>query len=198
MQDLSIHDHMNQPQTGYAQEALETAFLQLLQNKPVARISVTELCRRAGVNRSTFYAHYLDIYDLQDKVCKRFIDEIFLGTVQNIGTPRQTDPFEITQAYTMRALQITLEHRDLCRLLIRPGSSLSSQLLDEVLRWCCGRYNQYAENGNALYLEEYTMAIGGSISLWIKWIQSDCNTDPEHLAIAMTRFIRNTIDPIWQ
>lgn len=46
-------------------EAIEKAFLELLREKPAGRITVTELCQIAGINRATFYKHYLDVPDLQ-------------------------------------------------------------------------------------------------------------------------------------
>lgn len=44
------------------------AFIELRAKKPLERISVKELCELANINKSTFYAHYLDIYDLSDKI----------------------------------------------------------------------------------------------------------------------------------
>ena len=44
-----------------SKEALKTALLTLRSSKELKDISVTELCRKAGLNRSTFYANYTDI-----------------------------------------------------------------------------------------------------------------------------------------
>ena len=49
-------------------EKIEKAFIQLLQDREVKDISVTDLCKLTGLNRSTFYANFLDVYDLADKV----------------------------------------------------------------------------------------------------------------------------------
>ena len=54
-----------------SREKLEGAFMEVLESKDLNQISVSELCKRAGLNRSTFYANYLDIYDLADKVKER-------------------------------------------------------------------------------------------------------------------------------
>lgn len=40
-------------------------FLELLKEKPASRITVTEICAMASINRATFYKHYLDVPDLQ-------------------------------------------------------------------------------------------------------------------------------------
>ena len=48
----------------YTKMFLKNAILELLKEKPLNKITIQELCDKAEVNRSTFYAHYLDIYDL--------------------------------------------------------------------------------------------------------------------------------------
>ena len=49
-------------------EKIEKTFLQLIQKKNIEEISVSTICEIAGLNRSTFYSNYIDIYDLADKV----------------------------------------------------------------------------------------------------------------------------------
>ena len=49
-------------------EKIEKAFVQLLQTTELKSITVADICKETGLNRSTFYANYLDIYDLADKL----------------------------------------------------------------------------------------------------------------------------------
>ena len=49
-------------------ERIEKVFIQLLQGKELDEISVSELCKHAGLNRTTFYANYTDIYGLADAI----------------------------------------------------------------------------------------------------------------------------------
>lgn len=51
-----------------------TAFWTLYGSKPLAKISVRELCQLAGYNRTTFYAHFLDIYDLLDQAIDHILE----------------------------------------------------------------------------------------------------------------------------
>ena len=51
-----------------SQEKIEKIFLQLIQNKNIEEISVSTICEKAKLNRSTFYANYIDIYDLAEKI----------------------------------------------------------------------------------------------------------------------------------
>ena len=39
------------------------AFLNILKNKPIAKMTVKEICFAAGINRTTFYKYYKDTYD---------------------------------------------------------------------------------------------------------------------------------------
>ena len=47
---------------------METVFMNLLQTKNISEISVSDICKRAGLNRTTFYANYSDIYGLADSI----------------------------------------------------------------------------------------------------------------------------------
>lgn len=54
-----------------SQEKLEKAFVELLQNREIKDITVSDLIKITRLNRSTFYANYLDIFDLADKTRQR-------------------------------------------------------------------------------------------------------------------------------
>ena len=60
----------------YTRMVIEDSFLALMHEKSVARITVTELCQRAQINRATFYKHYLDIPDLMEKVEQKLLDTL--------------------------------------------------------------------------------------------------------------------------
>lgn len=49
-------------------EKIEKAFLGMLLEKDINKISITDICKETGLNRSTFYANFIDIYDLADKM----------------------------------------------------------------------------------------------------------------------------------
>ena len=44
------------------------SFLQLIQKINIDEISVSTICKKANLNRSTFLSNYIDIYDLAEKV----------------------------------------------------------------------------------------------------------------------------------
>ena len=58
-----------------SQKKIEKVFLNLIQTKEINQITVSKICELAKINRTTFYANYLDIYDLVDKVKESMILE---------------------------------------------------------------------------------------------------------------------------
>ena len=52
--------------TEKTESSIINAFIELRAKKPLEKITVKELCQLARINKSTFYAHYSDIYELSD------------------------------------------------------------------------------------------------------------------------------------
>jgi AcrR family transcriptional regulator len=50
--------------TEYTRMVLRNSLVELMKEKPVTRITIKELCEKADVNRTTFYTHYQDQYEL--------------------------------------------------------------------------------------------------------------------------------------
>ena len=60
----------------YTRMVIEESFLELLRQKPAAKITVTEVCQKAQINRATFYKHYIDIPDLLEKLEEQLFTQI--------------------------------------------------------------------------------------------------------------------------
>lgn len=54
-----------------SQEKIEKAFIELLQTREIKEITVSDIIKNTGLNRSTFYSNYVDIFDLADKTRKK-------------------------------------------------------------------------------------------------------------------------------
>ncbi len=57
-------------------ERIEKLFIQLLQTREINQISVSDICKQAQINRSTFYANYADVYDLADTLRSQLEQEV--------------------------------------------------------------------------------------------------------------------------
>ena len=66
----------NQESNFLTREAIETALLQLLEKKDLAKISISELVKRAGVSRAAFYRNYDSKEEILESVFKRSVHNI--------------------------------------------------------------------------------------------------------------------------
>lgn len=54
---------------------MNDALLEILKAKPFEYITISEICQKAGVNRSTFYLHYENTADLLAETGQRLLDD---------------------------------------------------------------------------------------------------------------------------
>ena len=78
------------------ERAIKEAFMELRREKPVEKIRVKELCDRACINKSTFYAHYQDIYALANAM----EDEMVQAVVESLPRLTASDVSERTEWLT--------------------------------------------------------------------------------------------------
>ena len=57
-------------------QMLENALFELMKDKPVEKITPTELCRKATVNRNTFYSHYSSVAELYESIENSLINSV--------------------------------------------------------------------------------------------------------------------------
>lgn len=110
---------------------MDQAFLELIEQKDFAYITVNEICERAGVNRSTFYLHYETIGDLLAERAQHIIDEFvafmphetkkFLENLQNCPLE---ELYLITPEYLTPYLTYIKEHRRVFRTTVEQSSIL--------------------------------------------------------------------------
>ncbi len=60
----------------YTTHIIKKSFLELLSEKKLNKITVQEICKKADINRATFYAHYADIYDLMHQIESEIIQGV--------------------------------------------------------------------------------------------------------------------------
>ena len=67
-------------------ERIEKVFIDMLQTKELDEISVSDICKQAGLNRTTFYANYTDIYGLADSIRDKLENEVSEVYQEEINT----------------------------------------------------------------------------------------------------------------
>jgi AcrR family transcriptional regulator len=55
---------------------IRNAAVELLQTMSLPKLTVHAICERADINRSSFYVHYQDVFDMMEKLGKEHEDEV--------------------------------------------------------------------------------------------------------------------------
>ena len=145
------------------------------------RITVREICETADINRSTFYMHYKDIYELLDEIEEQVyqeIDAIFSKESPSIHNMEQL-------------LDYVQMHKTLLECLLQQGSGLAISRFSTILHAHYGKYlRRYAGNGFSAeneYLYEFLYT--GILGVLQKWLQNECKDDRNQVASVMWRMI---------
>lgn len=167
-----------------AKARIRQAFTKLLREKPIQRIAVKELCQEAGVNRSTFYAHYQDIYDLLTKIEEDMLEDFqrALAPLLEPG-PEAISPLEITRGI-YRCLQ---ENADVCTVTLGEfgDKDFALCLLNIGRESCLLAYSRQFPQASPQRLEYfYAFASGGNMELLRRWVQEGMATPAEDMARA--------------
>ena len=182
---------MNKSESKYFATAIrmDEAFLELIEKKDFAYITVKEICEKAGVNRSTFYLHYETIDDLLAESAQHIIDqfvEFMPYDTADFIEKLQDRPIEelylITPAYLTPYLTYIREHRRIFRATVEHASTLRmndaySDLSRHILTPILHRFRVPSEN------RKYMMSfyISGLVAIINEWLKEDCKDSIEHI-----------------
>ncbi|MFB2583326.1 TetR/AcrR family transcriptional regulator [Herbiconiux liukaitaii] len=209
--------NLTEPRAARTHESLTIALFDLLRQHDLTEISISELCRTAGVHRTTFYGHYADIYAFASDSFARILDELAdvadleggvpLGdpdptvttakTDAELGDPESGPSRALTAAY-MRSmsgiLEHILDHRSAYRMMFgtRVDAGFRRDLHQRLLRHATLAVQHWRLVGLAPGIDEATAAAfiaGGSVGVFEKWALSD-DTD----VAARTADIMGTAD----
>ena len=97
------------------QKALRDAMADLLAEKELRKITVQEIADKADVNRVTFYKHFLDVYDLYDKIEEDTLVELGLLVLR-----LEELPAEKVFSHFMEYIS---ENRKLFRMIFSPNTT---------------------------------------------------------------------------
>ncbi len=153
---------------------LKEGLIRLLEKKPLDKISITELCREAEINRTTFYRHY----ELPKDVLMEMQSDFFEDAVKHFNNPMTTNDLEQFFIYLY-------EHSELVKLFFQYNSdadwaksftwifnSFPDKMMPKAFR--------NIDENSAKLLSTYLA--GGTFFLARQWIIEDIPIPPKDVA----------------
>lgn len=147
---------------------LKDVLLQLLQEKPLNKISVTEICEKADLNRSTFYAHYIDVADLLQDIQNDILSNIpriyssdnnFKNKIINIDATEKFFEYVKNNAFEFKTLLLNSNSGPFCE-----------DLKKEILDYYISLDSSYLNNEKKF---QFIYSVNGTIGMMIEWIKQD-------------------------
>lgn len=165
-------------------QLLQNGLLRLLKQKNIQKINITELCKEAGINRSTFYKYYNTPYDvltdMGNTIIRKFIDETNIENLTSLPDHRK---------FYEQLCRYLYENADTMKILI--GYNLDSEISD-VLKCSPKTHDVLVKLLERKFeTEEIEMALtfiySGAYNLIRKWIMEDIPKTPEEIADLILR-----------
>ena len=161
---------------------LSRSLISLLTSKSITEIDVSELCEKAGINRTTFYKHYASLYHLLDELIVQFfkrIETLFLSLSSGENTTSKV-------AYLLKYLK---QNREFVTIIMNNNSfsSISERLIQ--LNFICNLINsniQYRKNDYVSEDYYIDFIISGWIAAIRRWVNENCDLDVNTLARLLT------------
>lgn len=163
----------NNQRTRLSKMLLKNALMDALKEKgSVNKVSVRELCERADLNRSTFYAHYSEPKDLLDEL----EEEILQSTkehLEKIGAENDLGAHKYISSFLKYIKDNDKQFRTL--LIDSADPDFRSRFMQQTIA-------QFIENLDISFSPEieqyiYSYILNGSTGILIQWIRSDYECD---------------------
>ena len=107
----------------YTKMVLKESLIKLLAKKDISQISIKEICEDADINRSTFYSHYSDQYDLMRKVEDELLENVSEYLAVYVQSKADINLVEMIE----KIFEYIKENAPLCKLLLSERGDLDFQ-----------------------------------------------------------------------
>lgn len=168
---------------------LQEGLFRLLEEKPLEKVKVTELCREAGINRATFYRHYTAPRDVLLDMEAEFDAKL---SATYTAADKQDFP------RTIEALTTHLHcHRALLKVFLQNNSVdefllLLTKIFDICIRGTEGfSYLAEADEESLKLLTAYIT--GGGYYMLRQWLLEDIQKSPQEIAALVLRLMNYTV-----
>ena len=182
---------MNKSESKYFNTAVkfDKTILSLLEKKPFEYITISEICEKAGVNRSTFYLHYENTRDLLKETISYVLDNF--TSYFDVDTKKITLKFEncdlqelnyINEKYLYPYLLFIKENRRVFFAVLSQPTTFDSniifqKLFDNIFNPILDRFHYPRDEQNYVMM----FYLNGITAIITEWLKDDCKKSIEEI-----------------
>lgn len=163
--------------TLYTKKVIKESLIELLKTKEIHQVTVTDICKKADINRGTFYTHYKDAFDLLQSMEDELFDQI-LRYIKEIPVE------EYNSLLLLKVLELIKENKDLCKVLFcnQRDSSILNRILNIANQIDIGQIINNPSLTNKTIANYYMRySVGGCISIIETWLENNLPESPSEL-----------------
>lgn len=174
-----------------SRKLINEALADILQEKPLDKITVTEVVARAGINRGTFYAHYADIPD----VIQHLIQDTF-AKIRTVISQKPEQLQMLPELLLSRIMEILMEDMDFYRKVMASSTAplMQEQLVEFVIQYLLDQEELYALGNHRQYELTIRFCAGGLSNLYRDWFFGKLDMPLEELNAQGARMIRGVLN----
>jgi AcrR family transcriptional regulator len=179
----------------YTKMFLKESLVELMREHPISKISVKILCEAADINRSTFYAHYTDQYDL--------LKQLELEVIAELEKHITKEAFSKRTVQTVLSMNLILdyisENADIFKILLSENGNSTFQkeimilaqekIVSDILN------NPGIDERTAGYLQCF--AVTGALSMVQKWLHDGMVEPTEKMSELASKILYNGISAFY-
>jgi AcrR family transcriptional regulator len=170
---------------------IRQAFVELLLEKDLEKITVTDIINRADINRGTFYAHYQDIRAVIGQIENEIIDKL----LEFLGEFRHKDFFQNPTPLLLKLARYIEEDEDFFRILINSKGSI--QFLEKLKII----FVDYMKTDSSIpdtirnspdFSVRINFFAGGVVYLYQVWFRGETDYSINEMTLIISKMIRNS------
>lgn len=175
----------NNGRVQYTKNKLKEALLQLLKDRPLSKVTITQLCNVAGINRGTFYAHYSEPSDLFTAIETDLID-----TIKPMLNSHQED----MSSWLPSVLEVIKEKDAATQIIISSidNSPLLQTIFDSIRTKSIQEYRNLLNESDPVILEYYfEFCLSGAVHIITSWLRSGAKESPDKISEIINQLVPN-------
>lgn len=161
---------------------LKESLIDLLEDTPLQQVTITEICKRAEINRTTFYKYYSSECDLYDDIENDFITIL----EKNLTNGSELSLEEV--------LALIYSNQKMAKVMINNSSeeNLSKRIfsLTSIVN-----YINLKRSNKTPYKEEHSFFLfSGTYALIKRWINTGFLIPPKEMSVLLNSIVTKFID----
>lgn len=163
----------------YTKKIIKDTFLDLLSKKDITKITVSEICKIADINRATFYRYYVDVFNLLDSIEDEFVKELKKAYQPNFNEKKTI------YGFSKAMLTVFLENKELVKILFNTNNNLHflNDVLEVAFDRCKERWEKDLPELSQEDMEYAAIFIfNGALGVLNFWVKNDFDKNIDEIS----------------